>query len=583
MALQIKASFARDLIADPVMASRVLMNADLDVFQAAKFRYWWFTPTVMDHSGVSVGKSELLLLLAFLRLMLLPLSFTGKPRIVTVYYPSQGTAEEVFLPKMEEYLGNSNLFFSQVRMQHGRKFYKTKKNVIIIQMRDGGWLELPAGDFMKDSQNQASKRFNDLLADEVSKMDVLGQGVSKELLQRNTRECFNPNHPVHANKTLFLAHAESPDHPYHKRYQGLARAIKRGSQDVVVLTSSYKDYRGEHYRKYGQDAEKKAKAQYLTDLDEAEHAQVWDGLWKRSSKGLYPDVIRRAISRPDLRPHLRRMDAETIYSLGWDTSSGAGDTNDWNAGVVTAATPVRVVPDMRPGYMTIEDRLWFVRAVFAVLVPPGADVDQKSGLIHALHMRFGFSVLMLDNRGGGTEVSQKLRESRQLINNEWRQVSGLCRPSEAFVWPMADPLVHVFDRGDPLLRPFLGERFVKDNSGPVDWAHRQMGGLMRRGEIAWTPLTEGLTTADLAVMSPEDQAAIVDLDKCLAQFGNIGVRVAKDGSPVMSENHFRRFVNKGKKDGAMASMYSALGLRCKLAETFRSGNRNESSAVMGVF
>lgn len=583
MSTPIRASLARDLIADPVMAASVLMNAELDVFQAAKFRYWWFTPTVMDHSGVSVGKSELLLLLAFLRLMLLPLSFTGKPRIVTVYYPSQGTAEEVFLPKLEDYIAGSNLFASQIRMQHGRKFYKTKKNVIIIQMREGGWLELPAGDFMKDSQNQASKRFNDLLADEVSKMDMLGQGVSKELLQRNTRECFNPNHPVHANKTLFLAHAESPDHPYHRRYRSLAAAVKKGSQDVVTLTSSYKDYRGEHKRKYGQDAEKKAKSQYLTDLDEAEHAQVWDGLWKRSAKGLYPDSMRQAITRPDLRPHLRRVDAETIYYFGWDTSSGAGDANDWNAGVVTAATPVSFIPDMRPGYLTLEERIWFLRAVYAVLVPPGADVDQKSGLIHALHMRFGFSGIMLDNRGGGTEVSQKLRESRQLVNNEWRQVTGLCRPSEAFIWPMADPIVSVFDRGDPLLRPFLGERFIKDNSGPVDWAHRQMGAMMRRGEIAWTPLTEGMTSSDLAGMPPDEQIALLDLEKCLTQFGNIGVRVAKDGSPVMSENQFRRFANKGKKDGALASMYSTLGMRCMLAANMSGASKPRGASIMGVF
>jgi hypothetical protein len=583
MAVQIRSNLARDLIGDPVKAASVLMNADLDIFQAAKFRYWWFTPTVMDHSGVSVGKSELLLLLGFLRLMLLPLSFTGKPRIVTVYYPSQGTAEEVFLPKLEEYAAGSNLFYSQIRMQHGRKLWKVKKNVIIIQMREGGWLELPAGDFMKDSQNQASKRFNDLLADEVSKMDVLGHGVSKELLQRNTRECFNPNHPIHANKTLFLAHAESPEHPYYKRFRGLERAIKKGSQDVVVLTSSYKDYRGEHKRKYGQDAEKKAKEQYLTSLDEAEHAQVWDGLWRRGSKGLYPDSMRRAISRSDLRVHLRRQDEETVYYLGWDTSSGAGDANDWNAGFVTAATPVSVIPDMRPGYMTIQDQIWFMRAVYAVLVPPGADVDQKSGLIHALHMLFGFSGIMLDNRGGGTEVSQKLRESRQLINNEWRDVTGLCKASEAFVWPMADPIVNIFDRGDPLLRPFLGERFIKDNSGPVDWAHRHVSAMMRRGEFAWTPLTNEMTASDLSAMNPDEQRVLLDLEKCLSQFGNIGVKVAKDGSPIMSENNFRRFVNKGKKDGALGAIYSSIGMRCMLSRNQSMAVKKSTNRVMGVF
>lgn len=581
MSFPLSANLARKLICDPVMAAKVLLNFEMDTFQAARFRYWWFTPTVMDHSGVSVGKSELFVSLIFLRLMLLPLK--NKPRVVTAYYPSQGTAERVLLPKVEQAMMRSKVLRDQIRMARGGSFFQARKNVIFIFLRDGASLEIPAGDFTRDSANNASARFNDLFLDETSKMDAMGDGVSKELMQRNTQECFNPNHPVHANKTLFLAHAESPQHPYYKRYAGLRRMIAAGSQDHVVLTSSHKDFRGEFKRRFGQEPARKERIQRESgELDEAELAQIWDGLWRRPSKGLYPDSMRASITRKDLRPHLRRADDRTVYFLGWDTSSGAGAVNDWNAGVVTAATPVEVIPDMEPGYMRIADTLWFVRAVYAVLVPPGADVDQKSGLIHAIHLRFGLSGLMLDNRGGGTEVSQKLRESRQLINNEWREVTGLCRVQEAFSWPMADPIVSVFDRGEDLLRPWFGERFIKDNSGPVDYGHRAIGGMMRRGEIAWTPLTEGMTSSDLSLMAPEEQAALLDLEKCLNQFGNIGVKVDRHGQPVMSDQQFRRFANTGKKDGALAAMYSVLGLRAIIARGSASG-RQSGGKCLGVF
>lgn len=583
MSFPIHANLARRLICDPVMAAKVLLGSEMDVFQRARFRYWWFTPTVMDHSGVSVGKSELMCDLAFLRLMLLPAAADKKPRIVTAYYPSQGTAEEVLLPKIEERLSRSNLFYRQVRRQHGGKYYVTKKNVIIIQMRDGGWLEIPAGDFMKDSQNQASKRFNDLLADEVSKMDMLGQGVSKELLQRNTRECFNPNHPVHANKTLFLAHAEAPEHPYHNRYQGLRRKILRGSQDHVTLTSSYRDFRGEFFKRYGQDATKKAKEQYLTDLDEAEHAQVWEGLWKRGVKGLYSESMRSAIIRRDLRPHLRRADPDTLYGLGGDSSSGVAITNDWNAYVVTAATKVPAVPGPDPGYMRIGDTLWFVRPALAVFLPPGADVDQKAGLVHYLHLLFNFCNITLDNRGGGSEVAMKLRESRQLVNNEWLQVRGLCRPAEAFEWPLADPIVSVYDRGEPLFKPWFGERFVKDNTGPVDYAHREMRAAMRRGEIAWTPLVKDLTPAEQSAMSPEEFNAIADLDRVLSEFGNIGVKVDKNGAPIQSEAGFQKYTHTRKKDGAMAELYSFLGLRARIMKLYGQGRQEQSGDCVGVY
>jgi hypothetical protein len=571
MAFQLQANLARRLICDPVMAAHVLLGSEMDVFQRARFRYWWFTPTVMDHSGVSVAKSEMLCDLALLRLLLLPAASHKKPRIVTVYYPSQGTAEEVLLPKIDERLKRSNVFFRQVRRQHGGGFYRTKKNVILIEMRDGSWLEIPAGDFMKDSQNQASKRFNDLLADEVSKMDMLGQGVSKELMQRNTRECFNPNHPVHANKTLFLAHAEAPEHPYYKRYAGLRRKILQGSQDHVTLTSSYRDYRGEFYKRYGQDPEKKAKEQYLTELDEAEHAQVWDGLWKRGVKGLYSETMRDGIVDRMLRPHLRRAKPETIYGLGGDSSSGMADGNDWNAYVVMAADRVSGVPGAAPGYLRIGETVWHLRPALAVFLPPGTDVDQKSGLIHYLHLLFRFVNITLDNRGGGSEIAMKLRESRQLVNNEWVEVSGLCRRAESFEWPLAEPLVTFYDRGEPLLRPGFGERFVKDNTGPVDYAHREMRGMMRRGELAWTPGLKDLGQVEEQQMAPEEYNALADLERVLNEFGNIGVKVDKNGVPVQSDNGFQKYTHTRKKDGAMAALYSVMGLRAKLMEMFGGG------------
>jgi hypothetical protein len=75
---------------------------------------------------------------------------------------------------------------------------------------------------------------------------------------------------------------------------------------------------------------------------------------------------------------------------------------------------------------------------------------------------------------------------------------------------------------------------------------------------------------------------LVDLERCLKQFGNIGVRTDKNGNPVSSDKGFRRFVNSGKKDGAMASIYSLLGLRAHLAK-LSSGQVQKGEASMGVF
>ena len=584
MAFQIQSSLARRLIANPVMALKVLLGADLDTFQAARFRHWWFCPTVMDHSGVSTGKSEMAFFFVFLRLMLLPLAAPRKPRIVSVYYQSQGTAEEVFLPKVEEYVRKSRVFENQIRLQHGRKLWSTHKNVIVIQMREGGWCEIPAGDFMKDSQNAASKRFNDLIVDEGAMIDQLGKGINKQLLQRNTRECFNPNHPVHANHTLFLGHAEGPEHVYHKRYAGIRNAVrKRGSQNHCTITSSYRDFTGEFRRRFGQDVTKKAGEQYLTDLDAAEHAQIYDGLWARGTKGLYSETMRDLVLRMDLAAQLRREDQETLYHLGWDTAPGLTPGSDLCAGVVTAATRVPMIKDPGPGYMVIKDTLWFVRVVYAVFLPYGADVDQKAGLVHRLHLAFGFSGITIDNRGGGVEVYMKLRESRQFINNEWVQVTGLCMPKDAFNYPLAQPIVSFYDRGEALFVPWFGEKYVSDNTGPIDYAHSQMKAIMRKGEVAWPSGPSKRDAVSLASMGHEHATILGNIEKTLGQFGNIGQKVDKNGAPVVSEKGFQKFENKGKKDGAMAAIYSILGLRATLARRVSGEQRGDTSACLGVF
>jgi hypothetical protein len=111
-----------------------------------------------------------------------------------------------------------------------------------------------------------------------------------------------------------------------------------------------------------------------------------------------------------------------------------------------------------------------------------------------------------------------------LINNEWTKVTDLCRPAHSFQWPMADPIVSIYERGEELFRSWFGERFIIDNTGPIDYAHREMRGIMRRGEIAWTPRvtgTGGMSAPDVASLRAELSQALMEFEKGLSQYGNI--------------------------------------------------------------
>lgn len=73
-------------IADPVFAVWLLFGVELDVFQAVRLRYMWWVPELIDDSGISTGKTEILWVWAQLRAILLPQPGRYPHRIIGIYY-----------------------------------------------------------------------------------------------------------------------------------------------------------------------------------------------------------------------------------------------------------------------------------------------------------------------------------------------------------------------------------------------------------------------------------------------------------------------------------------------------------------
>ena len=71
------------------------------------------------------------------------------------------------------------------------------------------------------------------------------------------------------------------------------------------------------------------------------------------------------------------------------------------------------------------------------------------------------------------------------------------------------------------------------------------------------------------------------LEKILDQFGAIGVKVDKQGVPILSENRFRKFTaGARKKDGAMAAGYSIMTMKSVLE---RRETRTAASSTFKLF
>lgn len=423
---------------------------------------------------------------------------------------------------------------------------------------------------MKDSANQASKSFNDLIADEAGEIDKSSKGIDKQLNMRARLRCFNPFHPVWMNHKLYLGHAEDPGHPYHKRQRAIDRAVKSGSQDHGSFTACYKDYRGKFRQNYGEVAAKQAQDAKAT-LTDAEQKQQIYGLWAKGSKNWYGSKLVEDIERRDVVPVLARPEGEvgTLFALGTDSAPGMTSNADWNAFVVWAATRIARESIGRDtdltGFYVAKSGIWFLRIVHAILLH-GSNVDQRSGLIHRLHRAYHLDGIMMDPLGGGADVYKKLPENRQLIDNEWQEVRGICCRRDSFLYPQAEPLVAFFERGDPEMRSMLGDRYLKDNSGPVHFAHTELRAAMVKKRLA-VPLPRARMSIALRnTLSVEQLESQVSIERVMGQFLNIGCKIDKDGSPAKSAlGGYRQFTaGSRKKDGAMAALYGFVRMKMLL-------------------
>jgi len=587
MSLNLSPSLARRLIADPVAAAKVLLDAEFDDFQKVRLRGMWFVPEYMDHSGISSGKTYIVAAWAILRILLLPLHMIGENRVVLIYYLSLGTAQRAFLPVFEKYLSRSKILKNEIKWQNGRKFQKNAMNMFLIEFRNGGRIEIPAGDFINNSDNNASTRANDLVLDEIMKIDGKGDGVDEQLKTRTTQGSFNPNHPVHCNHTVYLGHAESTSHPSYKRYAAMRREYRRqGSQDCATITSSYKDFTGEYYERLGQPVEKLHEAS-LRKNDPSVSANIYDGLWGSATRGLYLSTMRDRIQTISAPVLLGRKKPETLFALGWDSAAGMSVGSDFNWGTVWAAEEVRFIPSSQePGYLRLGNKLWYVWACYTI---PGLgwDVDARSGLIHRLDRAFGFDIIVLDGLGGGSDVYKKVRQRRQFIDNRWVDVlSGICTPGEAHAWPGSRPILHFYDRKDPHFRDELGERYLRDQTGPLHYMHQEVKGMMRAGEIAWPAPWEQRGAEERSRLTQDEADVLQDMEATLRQYGNIAIALTKDKKPEISQAGYQKFSKSGgKTDGAMSSNYGLLGLISRLKKISGVGASpvDDTAEVMGVF
>lgn len=549
--VEIKEKLLVELLGDPVMAAKVLMNVDLDEFQKARLRLYWWVPEVIDSSGVSTGKTIVDFVYINLRCMLISNHVAG------VYFPNFTTGKQEFWPYIAQIKEKSAFYKSQLKPTRNRDGEHLDPGAWWLEFKNGSRLIMPAPNFLNDAETQASRRFNTLVIDDWLRAVDMGDGVEKQLVDRVTRPCFNKDHPIWGNHIKFLGHAERPQHKGYTRYSGYKRAIKDGSRDHALISFCYKDW-SEKFAFVRPD--KVIRSQRIA-LPYDQFVRQWWGIWMRDGANFYPEAVLSRALRRQLIPTFGRVYPEEINLLGWDTAPGASIKSDWCAGtvlrVVELTKSLRLFEKARGMHpldanFVHNGRAFNVSATFGHFFR-NVDAPQISGFIHFLHRVFGFSRIVLDPGGGGAWVAKELRKPDQLVNGAQMKVSPICTRDEA-IQSGFQPILCFFKRGSELDHA-VEPQFLVSDDGFLSAFHASYRQAWESGQIQWPELAENRGAAEMRGWNEAQAWAQKALDTTFKQL--CSVRQAMDGDrPLVSKRGFPLFMAIGKKDGAYSSLYA---------------------------
>ena len=292
------------LLCDPVLAVWCIFGVELDAFQQARLRYYWWCQNVIDSSGVGSGKTIVIFLFLCLRCILLP------QQIAAIYYPTFGTGKNEFWNYFSKFaIARKQLFLSQLGNPlkvevgdaidgdgtiHGPACYTAF-------FRNGNQLLMPAPSFMKDAVTAASLSLTVLVVEEWCHIDASSDGINKQLIDRTRADTWNQHHPIWGNHILLSSHAQTKVHPSAGRFAGHQRKVNAGDPTFANISYSYKDYSnlltasGKTFK-----AERRIESTISNKRNSSSKSEwqtQWLGIWGVNGEGWFTDsAILQAIA-----------------------------------------------------------------------------------------------------------------------------------------------------------------------------------------------------------------------------------------------------------------------------------------------
>jgi hypothetical protein len=568
--LRITESMRADLVENPVLAAKVILGETLDEFQKNRLIKCWWTPRVMDSSGLGCGKTKNMWMVSNLRCILIPdhwclvyfQTFTSGQRNYWKYYSEVGMRSRLFATQVGKL---------DVEGEKDGKATKKGPSCYTCYFKNGSQIEMPAGGFDRDATSQAGINTNDLCIDEYTKIDGTGStGIDDQLIGRARRHSFNQNHPFWCNHHLMTATAEDVMHPSFERYSAYKRRVDAGDPDYQIINYSIKDYSNLPFDSRRSFKEVLRDDRMMKDLRTNKTVsgflQEALGIWSQTGKGLYTqDLINQcyAIGRSRKANILTRFMEEgpitmkerqrIWYFLGADPAPSETKKADDGALVVSRASPITDIP-------TADIKDWRLEPCWAYKVRK-SDPNAWAALIHRKMSDFGgFALIEMDSQGGGQWIAQTLKNDRQVIKNvDTKVVPIACIEDEATMSLSSSFILSMFRITDYRIQKRWGSLNMRHPSNLINMAHTELCTMMENGIVGLPPRTITRLAGEISGWSEEKKHASLMIDLAVDQLKKICVRTEPDGKTYFNQFGAREFSAKGKKDMAYAFLYSAIG------------------------
>jgi hypothetical protein len=595
---------------DPRFAASALLGWELDDFQGARLKLDWWFPYTIDSSGTMTGKTVGIFAHSCLRGMLLP------DQVVGCYFPTQAIGQTEFWPYFAASMERSPLFREQCRM-HRRRAGEDKSIHGVWQWHweNGSRIEMPAPNFMQDSKTQGGRSFNTLWVDERNKVEEMGDGFRKQLLERARRPLpraweGHTNCPIRGNHVHAKGHAEKISHKGYELVKAFKKLIQKGRSEGVLYSKHalqswcYRDI-GPRFKFLKDNLATIVETQKASALEGAaglqgDYKHRILGLWGRDGHTFYAPGVLDEGQHPGLRPELQRT-CDAIYFLGFDSAApGSRLKADWCAATVLRLRQIDLKArkdEMRfqnaetgVKFFRVGDAVFEMAIVFAWM---GRDLDagELAGLIHHLDQRFSFSGICMDPGagGGGRFIYKELLKPEATWGGVTRRVVPLCTKDEP-VSSDKRAIVHMFARGGEFdLLPFIGGEsgtdFLKDDAGFLAAFHTNYAKRWHAHQIAWPQRMSERPRGEVEAFWQMDEViAQKTIEAGIHQLGNVQQQLANDGvTPLTSRYGYPLFHSAGKKDVAYTGLYAHAAAELWLWQQHGGGGAGEEDEEGGVY